>query len=94
MTNCFPGTKVPDIVVLIPGLLPQLSYIQNVIIHTGCNYIPNQRSETFKYDFSSLLGFLKDFGKRIFISSPIAPFKRGTFHFNSILSLQTWFQFA
>lgn len=71
-THCFPGAKVADILGLLPIILTKHCHVQNVIIHAGCNDIPNQTSEILKRNFSRLWSFLKNTVKQVISSH--APF--------------------
>uniref|UniRef100_A0A667Z3U5 SGNH hydrolase-type esterase domain-containing protein n=1 Tax=Myripristis murdjan TaxID=586833 RepID=A0A667Z3U5_9TELE len=91
---CFPGAKVADITEKCISLLAKYPRARSIIIHIGCNNVPEQGSEILKQDFLKLFDSLKDCGRRIFISGPLPPFKRGCERFSRTLALHTWLQSA
>ena len=91
ITRCLPGALVTDVLVKLLEMLPSLpSSITRIIVHVGSNDSARCKSEPMKNVFNTLISFLKQCGKTVFISGPIPILGHGDERFSRLLSLNTW----
>lgn len=89
-TKCFPGAKVADLDAMLPHMMPEMTYIDSLVIHVGTNDIADEKSELLKLAYIKLFERLRWTDRSFTISGPLPRLRSGGMKFSRLQQLHVW----